>query len=81
MMDSVVAVVAVVVRWVVVVQWAVAAVVCQADRSAGNRCLSLSNSRLLEHHLSLQHRLLIVHLLNNQSTHVWVAVGVPVVGM
>jgi hypothetical protein len=63
---------------VVAVRWAVE---CQADRSVDNRCLSLSNSRLLEHRLSLQHRLLIVHLLNNQSTRVWVVAAEPVVGM
>jgi hypothetical protein len=51
----------------------VVVVECQADHSAVNPCLNLSNTRRLGHHLSLQHSLHIVHLLNNQSTHVWVA--------
>jgi hypothetical protein len=58
MMDSAV----VAARWVA--RWAV-------DRSVGNRCPNLSNSRQLEHHLSLQHRRRIVPRLNNQSTRVW----------
>jgi hypothetical protein len=47
----------------VVARWAV-------DRNAGNRCLNLSNSRRLEHHLSLQHRQRIAPRLNNQNTRV-----------
>jgi hypothetical protein len=69
MMDLVVAA-AVVARWAVEV--------CQADRSADNPCLNLSNSHRLEHHLSSQHRLLIAHLLNNPSIRVWVVVGMEV---
>jgi hypothetical protein len=53
-----------------------AAAGCQADRSADNPCLNLSNSRRLELLPSLQHRLHIAHLLNNQNTRVWAVVVV-----